>query len=257
MHYEIVGQQDAGARAILLSSGLGGLGSFWQPQLEALARQFKVILYDHRGTGKSPAQLPADYSIADMAEDVQQIVDELGVTQIDFIGHALGGLVGVQLALQRPRLIRRMIIVNGWARADSHTGRCFAVRKDLLRDSGVAAYVRAQPIFLYPAPWLSANAQRIAEEEQHAIAHFPGVPNVLARIEALLEFDPGEQLPGMRVPTLVLAARDDVLVPYTCSEQLAALLPAATLQLLASGGHGCTVTVSDECNRAMIDFLQS
>ncbi|MEO6918320.1 MAG: pyrimidine utilization protein D [Collimonas sp.] len=256
MHYEVLGRREAGVPTVLLSSGLGGLGSFWRPQLAALVARFRVIVYDQRGTGKSVAELPSDYSIAAMADDVLEIADRVGIAQMHFIGHALGGLVGMQVALQSPQLIRRMIVINGWARADSHTARCFAVRKDLLRDSGVAAYVRAQPIFLYPAPWLSANAQSITDEEQHAIAHFPGTANTLARIGALLKFDLSERLATMQVPTLVIAARDDVLVPYTCSEQLAVLLPASRLQLLDSGGHGFTVTDAAGFNRAAIDFLQ-
>lgn len=256
MHYEVLGRQEADAPTVLLSSGLGGLGSFWQPQLAVLTAGFRVVIYDQRGTGRSVAELPSDYSIVAMADDVLEIVDRIGITQMHFIGHALGGLIGMQIALQRPQLIQRMIVINGWARADSHTARCFAVRKDLLRDSGVAAYVRAQPIFLYPAPWLSANSQRMADEEQHAIAHFPGAANTLARIGALLKFDVSERLNAIQAPTLVIATRDDVLVPYTCSEQLAALLPASRLQLLDSGGHGFTVTDAAGFNRAAIDFLQ-
>jgi aminoacrylate hydrolase len=257
MHYQVSGNPDAHAATVFLSAGLGGLGSFWQPQLAALEPHFRVVIYDQRGTGKSPANLPADYSITAMAEDVAQIVEELDIRRMHFIGHALGGLVGMALALLRPELIERLVIVNGWARADSHTLRCFAVRKALLRNSGVAAYVQAQPIFLYPAPWLSANAQRVQEDEAHAIAHFPSRENVLARIAALSTFDPGDEINTIHVPTLVYATRDDVLVPYTCSEQLAALLPQAILHLHDSGGHACTVTQADTFNAAVIRFFRT
>lgn len=257
MHYQVLGRQEESAKTVFLSSGLGGLGSFWQPQLEALGARFKVIIYDQRGTGKSPADLPADYSIKAMAEDVAEIVDELGIQNMYFVGHALGGLVGIELALLRPQLIQRMVIINGWAQADSHTLRCFAVRKALLRNSGVAAYVQAQPIFLYPAPWLSVNAQRLENEELHAIAHFPSSENVLARINALSAFNPGTQIRSVLTHTLIYATKDDVLVPYTCSEKLAALLPNAALHLRDSGGHGCTVTEAEDFNNAAISFLHA
>jgi aminoacrylate hydrolase len=155
LYHEIHGRTDPGATTVLLSSGLGGAAHYWAPQIPALAQHFRVIAYDQTGTGRSPGTLPADYAIADMATEVADLLDELGVTKTHFIGHALGGLVGLQLAVDRPALLDRLVLVNAWAKTHRHTLRCFAARKALLQNTGAAAYVQAQPLFLYPAAWLA------------------------------------------------------------------------------------------------------
>ncbi|MGI4849012.1 MAG: pyrimidine utilization protein D [Janthinobacterium lividum] len=256
MHYTLHASQHASAGTVVLSPGLGGAAAFWAPQLAALSAHFQVLTYDHLGTNGSPAALPDDYRIEDMAAEVLLLLDSLGLERIAFMGHALGGLVGLQMALERPALIDRLVVVNGWCEPDSHSARCFAVRRDLLRNSGASAYVRAQPIFLYPAPWLSANAERLAREEEHAIATFAGTPNTLARIGALLAFDIHDRLAEVSAQTLVMATRDDILVPYTRSEQLIAGLPHAELVLFDFGGHGFSVTEAAAFNDTALEFLQ-
>ncbi len=257
MHYEVHGEVhgDApGGGTVLLSSGLGGAGSFWAPQLEALCRRFRVLTYDQRGTGQSAEPLPDPYSIAAMADDVAEILDELGIGRCHFVGHALGGLVGLDLALRRPDRIGSLVLINAWARGDAHTVRCFDVRRDLLR-IGPEAYVRAQPLFLYPAPWMARNAQRLAREHEHAVTHFQGTDTLLKRIAALLAFDAVDRLGQIACPTLVAAARDDLLVPWTASEALAAGIPGARLWVTAQGGHGFTVTEPETFNAALCGFL--
>ncbi len=241
----------AGAPPVLFSAGLGGAGAYWAPQLAALTPAFGPVLYDQRGTGAN-AGAP-NTSIADMAEDCAAI---LGVTgPAHFVGHALGGLVGLELAVRYPGLLRSLVVVNGWARLDSHTARCFAVRRRLLDVGGPEAYVQAQPIFLYPAAWLSANAERVAAEEAHGLAHFQGRNTLLTRIAALKAFDITDRLADIRTPTLVIAARDDVLVPYTASEALAAAIPGAMLELMPGGGHACNVTEQPAFDRVLLSFL--
>lgn len=255
MHFEIHGRADPGAEAIVLSSGLGGAAGFWAPQMAALTPHFKVVLYDHRGTGKNGGTLPEGYGIGHMADDVAEILDEAGIECAHLMGHALGGLVGLELALRAPSRVAKLVLVNAWAAPNAHSGRCFDARRDLLRNTGVEAYVRAQPIFLYPGAWILANAERVAAEEAHGVAHFQGVDTILKRIGALLAFDVADRLKEIAAPSLVLATKDDVLVPYTCSQRLAAGLPNATLKLLDFGGHGVTVTEAGGFNAAMLDFL--
>ena len=240
---------------MVLSAGLGGAGAFWQPQIDSLSARYRVLAYDHRGTGTNSEELPQPYAIADMAADVLGLLDDLGIARAHLMGHALGGLVGLELALSAPDRLASLILVNAWARTDSHTKRCFDARLALLTHAGPAAYVRAQPIFLYPAAWLSANAERIARDDAHGIAHFQGAETLMRRVGALLAFDVADRLGAIATPTLVAAARDDVLVPYTCSEALAAGIPRAVLWMVAEGGHGFSVTAPAPFNAAILDFL--
>ena len=254
MHYEVHGQAHDNNGTVLLSSGLGGAGAFWQPQLGRLCERYRVVTYDQRGTGQSGGPLPDPYSVACMTDDVVEILDALRISRCHFVGHALGGLVGLDLALRRPARVGSLVLVNAWAEGNSHTMRCFDVRKDLLR-IGPEAYVRAQPLFLYPATWLSRNAPRLAREHEHAVAHFQGTETLLKRIAALLAFDVTDRLGKIGCPTLVAAARDDMLVPWTASETLAAGIPGARLSVVAEGGHGFTVTEADAFNAALCGFL--
>ncbi len=255
LHYEVHGPSDAAA-TVLLSSGLGGSAGFWQPQLGALiAAGYRVIAYDQRGTGRSPAALPEAYAIADMARDVIEILDATNTARCHFAGHALGGLVGLQLALDAPSRIASLALVNAWSKPNPHSARCFDARLALLGACGPRAYVEAQPIFLYPAAWAAENAQRVADEVDHAFAHFPGEANMRARISALRAFDVDARLADISAPTLVAAARDDVLVPWTCSQRLADGLRDVTLDFVPHGGHAHCVTEAEDFNRSLLDFL--
>jgi aminoacrylate hydrolase len=255
LNYEISGRQDAAAETVILSAGLGGLAAFWTPQLAALRAHFKVITYDHAGTGQNRRPLTDDYSIAAMAQEVVEILDHAKIHRCHFIGHALGGLVGLELGITHPTRLHRLVIVNGWARIDPHTIRCFDMRLALLHGSGIEAYVKAQPIFLYPAAYLSQHAAKFAQDDAHGIATFQGIETLCRRIDALRGFDRASDLARIEVPTLVYASRDDVLVPYTCSEFLAAHLPHAHLRLIAEGGHGFCAIAPEPFNSDVIKFL--
>jgi aminoacrylate hydrolase len=255
MHFDRLEATATAKGTVLLSSGLGGAAAYWAPQLVALREHFHVVTYDHAGTGRNRRALPDGYGIADMADEVLEILDEAGTQACHFVGHALGGLVGLQLAMQAPTRLESLTVVNGWATADSHTKRCFEARLALLQHVGVAAYVRAQPIFLYPATWLATNAARMENEDRHGIAGFQGEDTLRKRVAALLQFDMTASLGSVRVPTLAIAAKDDVLVPATQSERLAAAIPAAHLFMADWGGHAINVTDPAAFNLALLDFL--
>jgi aminoacrylate hydrolase len=257
MHFDLHGRQDADAPTIILSSGLGGSASYWAPQLAALSDDYRIVTYDHRGCGRTGGEVPADGGIAAMADDVLEIAEQLGLTHFDFMGHALGGLIGLDLALRKPGMIGKLVLINAWSKADPHSGRCFDVRIELLEKSGVPAFVKAQPLFLYPAVWMSENAERLEAEERNAIDHFQGRTNILRRIAALRAFDVDNRLRDIKTEALVIATRDDLLVPYTRSIRLAEGLSNSQLQLVDFGAHAVNVTAPDAFNAAILRFLRA
>lgn len=256
LYHEVHGEARPGAPSLLLSSGLGGSANFWKPQIPALvAAGWRVVAYDQRGTGRSHEALNADYAIADMARDVVEVLDATDTAQCVVIGHALGGLIGLQLALDAPDRVAGLVLVNAWSKPNPHSARCFDARLALLGAVGPRAYVEAQPIFLYPAAWCAAHADAVQAEVDHAFAHFPGEANMRARIGALRAFDVDAELGRIAVPTLVAAAMDDVLVPWTMSQRLADGLPHVLFDCVPHGGHAHSVTDPDPFNRSLLAFL--
>jgi aminoacrylate hydrolase len=239
---------------VILSSGLGGSAAYWTPNLAALAERHRVILYDHRGTGRSDRALPPGLEVEDMAADVLALADTLDIARFSLVGHAAGGVIGLSLALSDPGRLASLVVVNGFASPDPHFLRCMQVRLDLLEHSGALAFIRAQPLFLYPARWISEHWLRLEAEEANHIAHFQGAANVAARIGALASFDIEGRLGEIQTPALLIAAEDDMLVPDLCSERLEQGLPHARLERM-QGGHACNVTEPDDFNRHMLEFL--
>jgi aminoacrylate hydrolase len=243
------------AETVFLSSGLGGTAGYWAPQLDALKQRCRVVTYDQGGTGRTGGVLAADHSIAAMAEEALAVLDASSTAKAHFVGHALGGLVGLALAQRRPDRLHSLTVVNGWAAASAHTRRCFDMRLLLLKHEGAAAYVRAQPIFLYPADWLARKEAQVAREEAHGLSGFQGEGNLKARIAALLAFDARPTLRTLRVPTLIVASRDDVLVPSAMSEALASGIKGARLHIAPWGAHALNVTEPAAFNALLLDFL--
>ena len=256
LYYELHDEgPDDMREVVVLSAGLGGSAAFWAPQMPALSARFRVLLYDHRGTARSVRDLPEGHCVDCMADDIIAVLDELGLAKANVVGHAAGGLAGLSLALNHPDRLDRLAVVNGWAGPDPHVARCFATRIKLLNDSGPEAYVHAQPLFLYPANWISQNHDRLALEEPHHVAGFPTREVMLARIQAVLDFDIAGRLGEIPHPVLISASADDMLVPVLCSEQLARGLRNATLDIVPWGGHGFTVTAPVAFNASLVAFL--
>jgi len=241
--------------AVILSAGLGGAGAYWLPNLEALAKRYHVILYDHRGTARSARALPADLSIDQMADDVLLVLDGLGVKAAHLIGHALGGLIGLALALKAPGRLKSVVALNAWVKLEPHTARCFETRLSLLHHSGIDAFIAATPIFLYPAAWMAARPKRLAEEAKHQRMAFPGVDTTEARIGAVAAFDLSARLHEIKTPVLSLAAEDDILSPWTAAEALAKGLPNGQFVLTPRGGLACNVVAPETFKRIVFAWL--
>lgn len=242
-------------KTVVFSSGLGGHGSFWQPQIEYFTEFFQVLCYDQTGVSKDSELLATNYQMADLAKQLIDILISKQLTQCHFVGHALGAFIGLEVAKQAPELLDKLVLLNPWDELDFYTAKCFAMRKSLLTDTGVKAYVRAQAIFLYPPYWISQHAQVLTEQENKAIANFPPIQNALTRLTALQNYQPKAHCQHIQHATLVISNADDTLVPWQRGLKLAQLMPNAQFELIAMGGHASTVTQTALMNDTIVKFL--
>lgn len=254
LYYEQHGRADA--TPLILSSGLGGSAAYWAPNIAALADRFRVIAYDHRGTARSDRHLPPSTSIADMAHDVAAMMDALEIENAHFVGHALGAMIGIEAALSTRR-IDKLVAVNGWRTLSPHTRRCFEARLAILRSAGTEAFLRAQPLFLYPAGWIADHDAELDAELGHHIATFPGAETMEMRISAVRAYAPDADRLARLHDVLVIATQDDFLVPHAASLDLAVPIPTAHVATFAWGGHACNVTDPEGFNRLVLEFLEN
>jgi aminoacrylate hydrolase len=252
IHYEIVGK----GPAVVLIAGLGGAASYWKPQIEVLSRRYSLVLYDQEGTGKSSKSRKVS-SVPQMAADLVALLDHAGLAAAHLIGHAGGAAIAQEVALRHPHRVRSTVMFGGWAKVDPHFRRVMDVRGELLRKSGRQYYARAMPLFLNPPAWVSRNTAALDAQERELIEHLPPSDILLARMQALCTYEPGEALRRIACPTLVCCARDDHLTPVHCSEEVARLIPNAQTYLFAWGGHAASQTVPAEFNAVVASFLDA
>lgn len=247
---------------VVLSSGLGGHASFWNPQIEALQQYFHVVAYDQEGCHSDSELLPTPYSVDHMARQILDLLISHDIHEFHFIGHALGGHIGMQLAtyqVEKKFRLLSLTMLNAWGELDAHTQKCFQARTSLLLNSGAEAHVRAQALFLYPPHWISTHIDPLTEAENKQLLDFPPIQNVLARIQAVQAFQLEEvhRQALKNLPVHLIANQDDFLVPYQRSQQLQQCLPHSHLSLLDTGAHASTVTQTDQVNQLILSFLIS
>lgn len=250
-------QGPADGETVVLSAGLGGSGHYWESQLPALRERYRVLVYDHFGTGRSGGEIPEYYTVADMADELEAMLVTADAGRVHLVGHALGGLIGIELARRTPERVGSLFLINAWASPNAHTRRCFSVRRTLLDEAGPAASLEAQPLFLYPPVWIAENSEWLEQESAHALASFPPRDNLLRRMAALQAWQPSAvDLAKVRTDAMVLGSRDDALVPWSCSQELAQRLPNASVRLLPVGGHAVNVTEPERVNALLLVHLQ-
>ncbi len=250
IHYETHGE----GPPLMLVAGLGGTADYWNPQIEAFAEHYTVIVHDHRGTGRS-THSEIEYSVDQMADDLLRLMDVLKIDQAHIVGHSTGAAMAMVIAVKAPERLSSAVIYAGWTRADPQLTRCFDVRRALLHGSGVQAYARATPLFLFPPWFIREHGKAMLAQEPDAVAALPSAAIMESRMDAVLAFDCSDFIGRVSVPSLVICAEDDFLTPAYFSHELADLIPGAALKILENGGHAVSVTRPELFNEEVLAFI--
>ncbi len=237
--YEIKGH----GNALVLISGLNGLGDFWRAQVDALSPHFRTITFDHRGVGGSTGSPP--YSVEQWAGDLVALLDHLGIGLAHLVGHSTGGVIAQVVASDYPDRIASAVLGGMWAQPDDRFRWVFELRRDVLVKLGVEAYARLTAIMTSPP----------GEEVVSIQPAQTGSIVTAARIEAILAYAGFERLRRIDCPTLVIAAADDILIPAPMSLILADEITGARSAVLPSGGYLFPRSRSLDYHRILMEFL--
>jgi pimeloyl-ACP methyl ester carboxylesterase len=216
----------------------------WDPALvDPIARTREVILFDNSGVGGSTGAVPR--TVTAMARDVLSFVDALALREIDVLGFSLGGFVAQELALIRPRLVRRLVLAGTGPQGgeDMHgfTDEMFVhANRDQPGPEDILAllFERSQTSIAKGRQFLQRIFTRTDGRDASATLD---VRN--AQLDAITTWgipDPSRlnRLGGITQPVLVANGDNDRLVPTKNSHLLAEHLPSARLKIYPDAGHG-------------------
>ena len=235
---------------VVFSNSLGTTGAMWDAQAAALSERFRVLRYDSRGHGDSPAP-PGPYAMADLARDVLELLDRLELERVSFCGLSIGGMTGMWLGANAPERIDRLAICCTGLQLP--TAEMWTERAALVRREGMASVVDATierwftPAFLERSPEVVENIR---------VAFLATDPEGYAGCcEALAEFDMRGRLGGVSAPTLVIAGEDD---PVGTPERAAAIgdeIEGSRVVVLPDAKHLAAVEQADAVTRELEQLL--
>lgn len=223
---------------IVLVHGLGYARWGWEPVADRLAEQRRVILLDNRGIGAS--DVPAGpYTAAQMAGDVLAVVDDAGADRVQLVGASLGGMVAQQVALARPGLVDRLVLVA------TTPGGPVAHPLPAGTQQLLARMPEMDPVAALEAAVDNAlgdvEGQRRRVLVDRIMAHRQRVPQDPAgwqgQAHAGTTHDLGDRVRGITCPTLVLHGTEDAVVDPRNADVLERLLPDVRVERVRGGGH--------------------
>ncbi len=220
---------------LVLIAGLGGSATFWNAHRPFLRDHYRLILFDHRGAGRSDRPEQA-YSVEGMAKDVIAVLDHFEVERAHIVGHSTGGAISQVLALDAAERLGKLVLSGTWDKADYRFKILFDVRVQVLERMGASAYQDLTNVLGFAAEWMNEHEKELDEATSAAMNNLDPISVTAARIRMLLDFDRANELHRILAPTLVIGADDDAMVPAYYAERLSAAIPGATLRRF-NGGH--------------------
>jgi 3-oxoadipate enol-lactonase len=228
--YRIDGPDDA--PPLVLGNSIGTTAELWDGQMPTFTQYFRVIRYEHRGHGGSPAP-PGPYTIDALATDVLDLLDRLGVERASLAGISLGAMVAMWIGSSAPTRVERLALCctsAGLGRPDH-----WAARAATVRDEGMAAMTDAvldrwlTPAFRQQHP--AAVAGLVKTFESIDPAGYAGCCEAIGAMDLL------DTIGAITAPTLVLAGASDPATPPVHAEAIHERIAGSTLVVLADAAH--------------------
>lgn len=230
---EFVAQGSETGAPVILLHGLSDSWRSFEPLLPHLPESIRAYALSLRGHGESDRPV-SPYGMSDMAADVVAFMDAMGITDTaTVVGHSMGARVAMQLAVDHPGRVRRLVLVGAFAPGlPNPTLDELRMMVDELTDAALPAFAREFQESTIARPVASAFVETMVGESRKLK---PGTWRAVLR--GFLSDDVSSRLATARLPVLLVWGERDSFVPRRDQDALAAAFPDARLQAYAATGH--------------------
>jgi pimeloyl-ACP methyl ester carboxylesterase len=252
LYYEIHGNGDP----VLFIQGLRNPCEMWFAQLPFFTKEFKTIIFDNRGAGRSEKP-DEEYSIRQMAEDSIGLLDHMAISSARVVGVSMGGLIAQEMAIEFPKRIRKLVLLSThygtgyWEVTQSLWERLLSVStrtiEEVIDENLRLAFT--QEFYLKHWKIINRIVKILCVNPQPAYAF-------MRQFEAAKKFDAKERVWKISAPTLVLSGTEDQIVPIELARRLAKQIPNSRFYEIKRASHLAFIEKADEVNQRILYFLR-
>jgi sigma-B regulation protein RsbQ len=248
-----------GSKTIIFAPGFGSDQTAWRHQVAAFASNYRIVLFDHVGAGKSDfsAYSPRRYSsLYSYSEDLLDLCAELKLTECILVGHSVSGMVSLLAALVEPHRFSQLIFISASPRYLNDEGYFGGFDQSDL-DSLYAAMSSNYYAWVSGfAPIAMGNPEKpeLALEFANTLAAIrPDIAQAVARV--IFQSDHRAELPRLTLPTTILQASGDIAVPIEVGQYMAAQIADSQLIPIQAQGHLPHISAPDVVTHAIASCL--
>jgi sigma-B regulation protein RsbQ len=248
-----------GPRTMMFAHGFGCDQNMWRLVAPAFEHDFNVVLFDHVGAGRSElsAYDSSKYSdLAGYADDVVEIIRELNLSDVVFVGHSVSAMIGVLASLKAPELFERLILVGPSPRYiddGDYVGGFSASQINELLDS-LADNHMGWSAAMAPAIMGNPDRPELGDELTNSFCRTdPKIAREFARVT--FSSDNRADLRRVAMPSLIIQCSDDIIASTQVGEYVHNQIAGSEIVYLDAVGHCPNLSAPQEVILAIRDFV--
>lgn len=225
-----------------------------QKLVDCLARSRRVIILDWRSYHQAPDS-GIIYSLDLLINSVCDFICELNLETVDVLSHSTGCALGIGLAAREPHRVSRMCLAAPWTYGDSYLRMVQNFRVKAATSMDKEEYEQLNSLILFSPDFVMEYLAEAKTSSRESPGQQVDVSEIVGRINAILDFDARPFLSRIRSKTLVMAARDDILMPPRYAKSIMQEIGDASYREFDVGGHMFPITQAECFADEVLNFL--
>lgn len=241
---------------LVLISGMATNMDWWEPEfIDTLAERYRVLVFDNRGAGRTETP-EEDFSCKQMADDTCGLMEELGMEKAHVLGHSMGGMIALELALNHQSKVDKLVLCATYPGGRHNvlaSEEVYALMADI---SGTAEELHERRLpLLFTEEWMDKNPAALTSFKERCLQAPISLTNSIRQFVATTKLRTYDRLPDIKVPTLVATGNRDIQIRPENSTTIAGRIPGAKLIVYEGAAHQLFMEIRERFAADLIEFL--